>query len=52
MTLAEKIREMNPDTIVALYNKYGCFLVAKAKFVFSLVTLEAWRSTEIDVKER
>jgi len=52
MTLGEKIKQIekiNPDSIVTLSTKeYGSFWTGKAKFVFGAVSMDAWKSTEIE----
>ena len=48
-TLKEKIKNIDPEAIISLSNKYGVFYTGKAKFVFNLVTLKAWNSTDIKI---
>lgn len=49
MTLGERIEKLNPETLIALKNKYGTFWLGKAKYVFSAVTPKAWGATDIEV---
>lgn len=49
-SLGETIKTMGKDSIVSLHTeRYGCFWVGKAKFVFGAVNAEAWNKS---VKEK
>ena len=50
MTLGEKIKHLDPETMVNLRNDYGVFWTGKAKFVFNAVSYKAWNSADIDVE--
>lgn len=51
MTLGERINSIPPEAVVSLRNEYGVCWIGKAKYVFGAVTLDAWNSTQIEVKK-
>ena len=42
MTVGEYIESLDPNSMVALKNKYGVFYTGRAKFVFGALRYEAW----------